>query len=90
MQTDSPSRAGVRRTTRPGKDEKVSLRRNQSHPPTYVIVVVVVIDVVVLMNKSLQYWVLLHTKLKVQAKVGIAQDHLEVVQTTLEKAEEGK
>ena len=51
---------------------------------------VVVIDVVVLMNKSLQYWVLLHTKLKVQAKVGIAQDHLEVVQTTLEKAEEGK
>ena len=39
------------------------------HPPTYVIVVVVVIDVVVLMDKSLQYWVLLDPKLKIQAKM---------------------
>ena len=88
MQTDSPSLAGVRSTTRP--EEGKSQPRTQTDSATYVIVVVVVIDVVVLMNKSLQYWVLLHTKLKVQAKVGIAQDHFEVVQTTLEKAEEGK
>ena len=69
MQTDSPSRAGVRRTTRPGKDEKVSLRLNHMHPPTYVIVVVVVIDVVVLMDESLQYRVLLDPKLEIQAKM---------------------
>ena len=69
---------------------KVTLRLNPLQLPTYVIVVVVVIDVVVLMNKSLEYWMLLHPKLKVQSKMRIAQDHLELVQTTLEKAVEGK
>ena len=39
------------------------------HPPTYVIVVVVVIDVVVLMDESLQYRVLLDPKLEIQAKM---------------------
>ena len=51
---------------------------------------VVVIDVVVLMDKSLQYRVLLDPKLEIQAKMGISQDHLEVVQTAFEKAEKGK
>ena len=60
------------------------------HPPTYVIVVVVVIDVVVLMDKSLQYRVLLDPKLEIQAKMGVSQDHLEVVQAAFEKAEKGK
>ena len=45
---------------------------------TYVIVVVVVIDVVVFVNKGLQYCVLLDPKLKVKPKMGIPQDHFEV------------
>ena len=39
---------------------------------------VVVIDVVVFVNKGLQYCVLLDPKLKVKPKMGIPQDHFEV------------
>ena len=54
---------------------------------TYVIVVILVLDVVVLVDECLQDTVLLHTKLKVETKVRITQNHFEATQTLLKKAE---